>query len=81
MNKPFASVRSPGDGYVKALYYAYGHNDAVGKMSDDILQTFLKVDAIAFADAYVRYLGVDGSKISIQDCFAMFLIGKTEFGR
>jgi len=71
---------SNGD-YVKALYYAYGHNDAVGKMSDNLLQNFLKVDPTAFADAYVRHIDPNGSLISVQDCFAMFLIGQTEFKR
>lgn len=67
--------------YVKALYYAFGRNDAINAIGDKVLTDLLTVDAIAFADAYSEHCSKDGSHIAVQDCFVMFRDGQKEFKR
>lgn len=73
-HKAFAALRAIEEQnyYVKALYYAFGRNDA---------EDLVSVDAIQFAQLYSEHATSGGAIISVQDCFEMFGNGETEFKR
>lgn len=74
------SVLAEQSPYVKALYYAFGRNDAIAAIGDRVLTDLLFVDPVAFADAYSEHCSQSESHIAVQDCFVMFRDGK-EFKR
>lgn len=79
-HKPFAELNDRANFYVKALYYAYGHNDLVAAINNPAFTATMKVDPVQFADAYREHAKQE-SIINIQDCFKMFLAGKRVFKR
>lgn len=78
-HKPFAALNTRDNYYVKAVYYAFGHNDLVDMLPGVPAQ--MKVDAIEFGQLYRDQFGEAESVISVQDSFKMFLAGKKEFKR
>lgn len=78
--KPFSALNDRANFYVKALYYAYGHNDLVAAIGNPSFTATMKVDCVAFADAYQKH-AENEHVINIQDCFKMYLEGKRVFKR
>lgn len=80
MSNSVAALNDRANYRLKALYYAYGHNDLVAAIGNPSFTASMKVDCSAFADAYERHAESE-HVIAIQDCFKMFLDGKREFKR
>lgn len=78
MNKS-ATLNSRDNYQVKALYYAFGWNDLVDMLPGVPAQ--MKVSPIDFAELYNQQFSGAEHVINVQDCFKMYLSGKTVFKR
>jgi len=80
-HKPFSALNTRENYYVKAFYYALGHNDLVDAINNQAFTATMKVDAIEFADLYYNQFQHAKHVINIQDCLKMYLGGKRVFER
>lgn len=76
---PFAALNSRNNYYMKALYFAFGHNHLVDMLPGVPHQ--MRVDAIEFAKLYSEQFKDAAHVIAIEDCFKMYLAGKQVFTR
>lgn len=80
-HKPLSALNSRENFYVKAFYYALGHNDLVDAINNPAFTASMKVDAIEFADLYYNQFQNAEHVINVQDCLNMYLSGKRVFER
>lgn len=81
MNNSVEVLNSRDNYRVKALYYAYGHNDLVAAIGNPSFTATMKVDPTDFANLYHNQFAEAEHVIAVQDCFKMYLEGKRVFKR